>query len=67
MQKLVFILKQLKVFGNGKKQQFKKKGGCKDHQLQEKLDEFAFRKTYLKDPNTNLIFVANVIVESYVL
>ncbi len=40
-----------------------KGGGCKDHQLQEKLDEFAFRKTYLKDPNTNLIFVANVIAK----
>ncbi len=29
-----------------------KSGGCKDHQLQERLDAFAFRKTYLKDPKT---------------
>eukprot|EP01084_Bolivina_argentea_P026978 50148_1 len=40
-----------------------KKGGCKDHQLQEKLDEFAFRKTYLGNSKTNLIFVANVIAK----
>ncbi len=49
------------------KMAIQKKGGCKDHQLQERLDEFAFRKTYLKDPKTNLIFVANVIAKYHAL
>lgn len=38
-----------------------KAGGCKDDDLQHKLDEFAFRKTYLKDSATNFTTVAQLI------
>ena len=37
------------------------KGGYNDEELQSKLDEFAFRKTYAKDAKTNFIACAKVI------
>lgn len=37
------------------------KGGCPDHQLQERLDEFAFRQTFCRDKNTRFIAIARVI------
>ena len=43
------------------KAKVQKKGGCKDEELQDKLDEFAFRKTYAKDSKTNFTVVAKVI------
>ena len=43
------------------KAKVQKKGGCKDEDLQDKLDEFAFRKTYAKDTKLNFLVVAKVI------
>ena len=43
------------------KAKVQKTGGCRDQDLQDKLDEFAFRKTYAKDPATNFLVIAKVI------